>query len=239
MSLASSSIGQRRRRLAISQSNFIPWRGYFDLIASVDEFIFYDDVQYTKGDWRNRNKIKTPQGTRWLTIPVGADLRRRICDVSISDPQCGSKHWTVLTANYARAEWFEEMAAWLRPFFVEPWTSLSALNRRLTAAVCMFLGIDTKLSMSADYRAQGDRTGRLVALCEEAGASTYVSGPSAAAYLDVEAFRRRDVEVVWMDYDGYPDHPQLWGPFDPRVSILDLLFNCGPNSRRFMKLGLS
>lgn len=237
--MRSTSSIRRPRRVAVSQSNYVPWRGYFDLIASVDEFVFYDDVQYTKGDWRNRNRIKTPQGVQWLTIPVGTDLRRRICDVSIPDSSCGDKHWAVLTANYARARGFEETAAWLRPFYAEPWTSLSVLNRRLIAEMCTFLGIGTKLSQSWDYRAEGDRNGRLLALCRELEADTYVSGPSAAAYLDVEAFRRAGIEVIWMNYDGYPDYPQLWGGFDPHVSILDLLFNCGPDSRRFLKLGAS
>lgn len=227
------------RRVAISQSNYIPWRGYFDLIGSVDEFIFYDDVQYTKNDWRNRNRIKTPSGAQWLTIPVGTDLKRRICDVAIPDERCGQKHWTVLAANYQRARHFAETAAWLKPYFDEAWTSLSELNQRLIAAICASLGIEVKLSRSHDYVAEGDRNGRLVALCHEVGATTYLSGPSARNYLDVETFNRNGITVRWMDYSGYADYPQLWNSFEPQVSILDLLFNCGPDSRRFLKTGAS
>jgi hypothetical protein len=224
------------RRVAISQSNYIPWRGYFGLIGSVDEFIFYDDVQYTKNDWRNRNKIKTPQGVVWLTIPVGSNWHRRICDVLIPDRLHGRMHWTTLAANYARAAHFDEIAAWLKPLYFEPWISLSALNQRLIAAVCASLGIATKLSRSCDYSVDGDRNGRLIALCKQAEASVYVSGPSAAAYLDIDAFKRSGIDVIWMDYDGYPEYPQLWGAFEPQVSVLDLLFNCGPDSRRCLKL---
>lgn len=227
--------GKSSRRVAISQSNYIPWRGYFDLIASVDEFVFYDDVQYTTGDWRNRNRIKTPQGTQWLTIPVKAS-RRRICDIPISDVRCGHKHWTILASNYTRARYFSEVEAWLKPLYFEPWASLSELNQHLIAEVCSVLGIRTKLSRSSDYGAVGDRSGRLLALCQEVGAGTYLSGPSAAAYLDVDVFRRGGVEVAWMDYGGLPEYPQLWGSFDARVSIVDLLFNCGPDAPRFLKV---
>ena len=226
------------RRVAISQSNYIPWRGYFDLIGSVDEFIFYDDAQYTK-DWRNRNRIKTPQGPLWLTIPVGTDRNRRICDVTIPDEEAGRKHWQVLAANYKRAPYFEEIAGWLRPYFDESWTSLSLLNHRMTAAICAFLGIRTKLSRSYDYAATGDRNGRLLALCQEAGGTTYLSGPRAADYLDEQLFRDGGVAVEWMDYSNYAEYPQLWGDFEPQVSILDLLFNCGPDSPRFLKVGVS
>lgn len=234
MSTRSSSPGSARR-VAISQSNYIPWRGYFDLIASVDEFIFYDDVQYTTRDWRNRNRIKTPRGVQWLTVPVGGSRTQRICEVAIPDPDCGGKHWTVLRANYARAPFFPQIASWLEPLFREPWTSLSTLNQRLIGEVCAFLGIRTRFSRSWDYQAEGDRNGRLLALCRQAGAGTYVSGPAAAGYLDSEAFAAAGIEVVWMDYAGYAPYPQLWGPFEPQVTVLDLLFNCGPAAPRHMK----
>jgi hypothetical protein len=228
--------GKASRRIAISQSNYIPWRGYFDLIASVDEFVFYDDVQYTTRDWRNRNRIKTPQGVQWLSIPVGSN-RRKICDVFIPDVQCGRKHWAILTANYARAPYFAETEHWLKPFFWEPWTSLSELNQRLIEKICFMLGIRTQFSRSGDHHAVGDRSGRLLALCKELGASTYVSGPKAATYLDTDAFRSADVKVEWMDYGGYADYTQLWGPFEANVSIVDVLFNCGPDARSFLKAG--
>lgn len=223
-------------RVAISQSNYIPWRGYFDLIASVDEFVFYDDVQYTTRDWRNRNRIKTPRGSQWLSIPVGSS-RKKICEIQISDALCGRKHWAILDANYARAPYFEEIERWLKPLFWEPWTSLSELNQRLIAKICGVLGIQTRLSRSSDHRAVGDRSGRLLALCEELGANTYVSGPRAESYLDICAFRDAGVKVEWMDYTGYAEYPQLWGPFEPQVSIIDVLFNCGPDAPRFLKAG--
>jgi hypothetical protein len=224
------------KRVAVLQSNYIPWKGYFDLIASVDEFIFYDDVQYTKNDWRNRNLIKTPQGPQWLSIPVGAAIHRSINEVEIHDAQCGSIHWKRLCANYARAACFREMANWLEPIYCDaPWSMLSDVNRRLVTAICGFLAIDTRLSDSADFAATGDRNQRLLSLCEKSGADVYVSGPAARSYLDVSAFERASVEVAWFDYSGYPTYRQLWGDFVHGVSILDLLFNCGADARRFMK----
>lgn len=224
------------KRVAILQSNYIPWKGYFDLIAAVDEFIFYDDVQYTKGDWRNRNRIKTPHGPQWLTIPVGDSLARRIRDVAIADPACGRAHWKRLALNYGRAPHFASVARWLEPHYVDaPWTSLSPVNHRLVGAICGALGIATVRSASWDYVLEGDRNARLVSLCTQAEADVYVSGPSARGYLDVEAFDRAGIAVEWFAYDGYPEYPQLWGPFVHDVSIVDLLFQCGEQAPCFMR----
>ena len=224
------------KRVAILQSNYIPWRGYFDLVASVDELVFYDDVQYTTRDWRNRNRIKTPQGPLWLTIPVGNSVHRKIRDVGITNPQAGQAHWQRLHANYARAACYDEVAGWLQALYCEEeWTSLSAVNERFVRAICDRLGIATRLSRSSDYTLEDGRTERLVSICEQAGGSTYVSGPSARAYLDIAAFERARIDVSWFEYPAYPEHPQLWGDFVDNLSILDLLFNCGSQAPRYMK----
>jgi WbqC-like protein family len=224
------------KRLASIQSNYIPWKGYFDMIASVDEFIFYDHVQYTKKDWRNRNRIKTPQGLSWLTIPVGADIRRRICDVLLPDEAWGPAHWRVLETNYRRARFFDEISAWLAPLYLQnEHTHLSRSNRAFVEAICSYLGIRTKLEWSYNYQIEGDRTESIANLCAQACATEYVVGPAARGYLDEATFARRGITVTWFDYAGYPPYPQLWGPFEHQVSILDLLFNCGPSSARYMK----
>ncbi len=226
----------RGKRVAILQSNYVPWRGYFDLVASVDEFIFYDDVQYTKGDWRNRNRIKTAQGVKWLTVPVGADQNRLICDVAIPDPETGRAHWSTLERAYSCAPHFHRVAEWLEPYYKTPWYSLSVVNRDIAAAICGYLGVETKLSSSTDFGVAGDRSGRLLELCRAAGAEVYVSGPAARAYLDTALFETAGLEVCWFDYSGYPEYTQQWGgPFAPNVSMLDLLFNEGEAAPRFMK----
>ena len=224
------------KRVAILQSNYIPWKGYFDMIAAVDEFILYDDVQFTKNDWRNRNKIKTPKGLQWLSIPVGQDIGRRIRDVELPDSRWQEKHWKTLEANYGRAAHFAEVAAVFEPLYRGVRHShLSALNRALIEAVCGYLGIRTQISNSWDYRLAEHRIDRLVELCLQAGAAEYVTGPSARNYLDEAAFAGRGIKVSWFDYTGYSEYPQLWGGFSHEVTILDLLFNCGRDAVRYMR----
>jgi len=224
------------KRVAILQSNYIPWKGYFDFIAAVDEFILYDDVQFTKNDWRHRNRIKTPQGPAWLSIPVGPNIHRRICDVSLPSTNWRSTHWKTLAQNYRKAHCFESVATWLEPLYERgEHGTLSASNRAFIEAICAFLGITTKLSWSWDYTTKQGRTERLVDLCIQADATEYVSGPAARTYLDLAAFAARGIAVTWFDYAGYPTYPQLWQSFEHQVSIVDLLFNCGPTSAHYMK----
>lgn len=217
------------KRVAIVQSNYIPWKGYFDLIASVDEFVLYDDVQYTRRDWRNRNRIKTPDGLQWLTVPVQAKGRyeQRIRDTLIDGSAWAERHWKALTLNYRRAPAFEAVAAWLEPLYRQRWTHLSALNRSLIEAVCARLGITTRLGDSGDFVLQGERSERLASICAQAGARVYVSGPSARDYLDDGAFARQGIAVEWFHYGPYREYPQPWGAFEHHVSVLDLLFNAG------------
>ncbi len=226
------------KKVAILQSNYIPWKGYFDLIAAVDEFIFYDDMQYTKNDWRNRNRIKTPQGIQWLTIPTGQGISRRIRDVTLGDGRWQLKHWKTLEANYGRATHFQEIAGWLAPLYLDQkHDNLSAFNRLLVGAVCRYLNIGTRLSVSWDYVLPSGKTERLVDLCVQAGASEYVSGPAARDYLQSAQFAEKGMAVTWFSYAGYSEYPQLWGDFEHSVSILDLLFNCGVDSGKFMQCG--
>jgi hypothetical protein len=224
------------KKIAISQSNYIPWKGYFDLIASVDEFIIYDDMQFTKNDWRNRNKIKTPRGSEWISIPVGQNIRRRIRDVMLPETSWRQKHWMTFESNYSRAAHFQEVAEVFAPSYEQlSHTSLSTLNRQLIETVCTYLGIKTKISNSWEYRLPEGRNERLAALCVQAGATEYLSGPAAKDYIDEKIFTQNGIALTWINYDRYPEYPQLWGEFIHQVSILDLLFNCGPQAPRYMK----
>ncbi|CDZ73244.1 WbqC-like protein [Neorhizobium galegae bv. orientalis] len=223
------------KKVAILQSNYIPWKGYFDMIAAVDEFILYDDMQFTKNDWRNRNQIKTPQGVQWLSIPVGQSINRRIRDVT-TDAKWQSLHWKTLIQNYRRAPYFNEIAAWLEPLYLgASLSNLSQTNRIFIEGVCKYLSIQTVISNSWDYQVLAGKTERLADLCVQAGGTEYISGPAAKNYLDEEVFKERGIELTWFDYAGYPEYPQLWGEFTHGVTILDLLFNCGPDSGRKMK----
>lgn len=227
-----------QRRVAIVQSCYIPWKGYFDMIGSVDEFIFYDDMQYTRRDWRNRNLIKTPQGLQWLTVPVKAKGRyfQTIRETEIEDQRWRQDHWKALQQNYKRAPHFGEIAATLEPYYLErEYSLLSDLNRALVEAICPLLGITTTLKWSWDYVLAEGKTERLVDLCSQAGADVYVSGPAARDYMEPELFEAAGIELQYFDYSGYAEYPQQWGEFQHGVSVLDLLFNCGPEATRYMK----
>jgi hypothetical protein len=224
------------RKAAIVQSNYIPWKGFFDMIAAVDEFVLYDDVQFTKNDWRNRNQIKTPQGVQWLTVPVGQNINRRIRDVILADAHWQAKHWKTIESNYRRAPHFGSVAEKLEPLYIQQQhIRLSSLNRALIEVVCEFLGITTKISNSWDYTLAEGKTQRLVDLCNQIGATEYISGPSARNYIDEEAFARQGIKLTWFDYSGYPEYSQLWGGFVHAVSIIDLLFNCGEEAPKYMR----
>ncbi|MGD9968697.1 MAG: WbqC family protein [Hyphomonadaceae bacterium] len=228
------------KRIAILQSNYIPWRGYFDIIGLVDEFVLLDNVQYTKNDWRNRNRIPNGGDGIWLTIPVRtADKAiQNIDEAMISDPRWARKHWLTLSQTYARAPHFAHyesvFAELYRRAADEP--MLATVNRIFIDGVCAILGITTPISQ-AEAVDTGDPTERVVQLCRSRGATRYLSGPSARDYVQTGAFDRAGVTLEYMDYSGYAPYRQRHQPFDPAVSILDLLFNEGPDAARFMSFG--
>ena len=226
------------KRVAILQSNYIPWRGYFDIIGLVDEFILYDVAQYTKNDWRNRNRIRTSQGEQWLTIPVVTSGRfgQTIDETEIVPSDWAERHWKSLSQAYARAPYFERYRGVLEAAYAEcaGATHLSRVNRRLLETVTQMLGIGTPITSARDYVFSGDRSGRLMTLCQSAGATAYLTGPSARDYLDVDRFSAAGIAVTFMDYSGYAPYPQVHGGFVPDVSALDLLFNTGDSARDYL-----
>lgn len=226
------------KKVAILQSNYIPWKGYFDIISQVDEFILFDDMQYTKRDWRNRNLIKTPQGLQWLTVPVlvKGKFNQPIRETKIDGADWQSTHWKSLEQNYRSADHFTEIAKWLAPLYLEQTSeSISDLNRKFLEAICNYLHITTKIKNSWDYQVVAGKTERLASICQQAGATEYISGPSARAYVDENIFSEMNIKLTWFEYGPYPTYTQLWGDFRHEVSILDLLFNCGRNAPHFMK----
>jgi hypothetical protein len=225
------------KRVAILQSNYVPWKGYFDIIGSVDVFIFHDDLQYTKNDWRNRNKIKTPKGTEWITVPCGTNEHRLICDVELVDSAWQRNHWNKIQTYYAKTPYF----SFYRPFFEElyfgqKWRNLSTMNQFFIKSICKdLLGITTRFEDSRAYGLKKTKGDRVIELLNKAGATAYLSGPAAKSYLSEPAFEAEGISLEWISYTGYPEHPQLYPPFDHAVSIIDLLFNCGENSCAYMK----
>ena len=218
------------KKVAILQSNYIPWKGYFDMIASVDEFILYDDMQYTRRDWRNRNQIKTPQGIQWITVPVRVKgkYHQTIRETEIDGTEWQAAHWKSIAQNYRKAPYFAEIAAIFEPLYLEnKYSHISLLNRTFIEAICCYLGIDTKITNSWDYNLVDGKTERLADLCQQAHGSEYISGPAAKGYLNEQVFHDYGIEIKWFDYNGYQEYPQQWGDFVHGVSILDMLFNLG------------
>lgn len=226
------------KRIAIVQSSYVPWKGYFDLIRAVDEFVLYDDVQFTRRDWRSRNRIKTANGLLWLSVPVTVKGRftQRICDTVISEQGWAERHWRSIRHAYARAPHFKTYESALEQLFATATaTNLSHVNHQLTAGLCRLLGVQTPFRWSTEYASSGDRTARLVSICRQAGATEYVSGPAARAYLEPQQFEDAGIRLLYADYAGYPEYEQLYPPFEHAVTIIDLLVHAGPESRRFLK----
>lgn len=227
------------KRIAIVQSSYIPWKGYLDLIRAVDEFVLYDDMQFTKRDWRSRNRIKTANGLHWLSVPIDVKgkFNQAIRDARVADASWSSSHWKTIAQAYAKAPYFgdyaERVAAIYESLADEP--SLSVINHRLITLCCALLDIRTPITWSHQYAQREGKSERLISICEAAGASSYLSGPAARDYMDLDAFERAGIEVTFADYAGYRQYPQLHGPFEHAVSALDLLFMTGPDAHAYLK----
>jgi hypothetical protein len=221
------------RRVVINQSNYLPWKGYFDLIHDADVFIFLDDVQYTKNDWRNRNRIKGPNGLQWLTIPIGGMNDRTIEAVPLPDGNWRIKHWRSLQQVYGRTSHFGRYEACLKSVYEGPrrWSRLSEMNQWLIETIARdFLGLTTRFTRASDYGVDGGGEERVLGLVKAAGGTRYVSGPAGQSYLNPARFAAAGLEIEWKDYQGYPEYPQLYPPFEHAVSVLDLLFSVGPDA---------
>ncbi|MCW3105270.1 MAG: putative rane protein [Bacteroidetes bacterium] len=227
------------KKVFISQSNYIPWRGYFHAISSVDEFIVYDEVQYTRRDWRNRNRITTPAGDLWLSIPVEVKNRfhQKISEARISDSSWARNHWKTLQTNYAKSPWFKTYAPLFKALYLgKEYTQLREVNYDFIELICFILEIKTKITFSPDLP-PGNRSERLLAICKKAGATDYYSGPAAKNYLDEELFRSQGVNIHYFDYSAYKPYPRRQGVLSAELSVLDLIFNTGPDAALYLKPG--
>lgn len=209
------------------------------MINCVDEFIIYDEMQYTKRDWRNRNQILTPQGPIWLTIPVKVKgkFTQKINETEVEGTVWAEKHWKTLEANYKKTPYFTNYSSELKRLYElsAKETQLSVINLLFLKKLNSILGINTYISSCTDYNLIEGQSERLVDLCQKAKASTYISGPAAKNYLREDIFEENSISVCWMNYQGYPEYRQHHNQFNNFVSILDLLFNEGPNAQKFMK----
>jgi WbqC-like protein family len=225
------------------QPSYIPWRGYFDQIYQADIFVFFDNVQYDKRGWRNRNRIKTPHGVQWLTIPVhskGAQTENiSINQIHISwDRPWNEEHWKTLKMAYTKAPYFKRYAPLLESFYATQPEMLSDFAIETTIALANELGIThptfmRSSSLGVPGSKTGNKTDRLINILNKLGATTYITGPSAKDYIEPEKFQAAQIKLLYMSYN-YIEYPQLYPPYDPQVSILDLLLMTGPDAMNFI-----
>lgn len=229
-----------KKTVVIVQSSYIPWKGFFDLMDRADEFIIYDDMQFTKRDWRNRNMIKTPVGASWLTIPViqKGNFYQPINETKIVDNKWAAKHWKTIAQNYAKAPYFQDYKCIIEKLYSECESEiyLSQINYKFIIKIAEVMGIKSKISWSTDYVINDNfkKSERLIALCQEAHATDYLTGPSAKNYIDAHLFDEAKIRVHYIDY-AYKPYPQLFDGFLHHVSILDLLFNTGGDAYSYIK----
>ena len=226
------------KRVGIIQSSYIPWRGYFDFIRSVDLFVIYDDVQYPVGrSWRSRNQVKTQNGLKWLTVPVSHHCRGLTIDQVTIAPHEGKPwqkiHRGTLQDALRKAPFFRDAMELWEEGIAKGGQTISELNVNLIRCVCRFLEIHTPIVLSREYAVQGAKTERLINLMKKTTGTVYVSGPSARNYIEEDLFRESGMGLEYKTYD-YDPYPQLWGEFVGAVSVLDLIANVGPEAKRFL-----
>lgn len=224
----------------ILQPSYIPWRGYFHQIAKSDLFVFFDDVQYDKRGWRNRNKIKTAAGSSWLSIPVfnkGAQTDHLpINHIEVCwDRPWNREHWNSIKLAYRKAPFFEQTAAVLEPFYASTPNMLADFTIEQTIALARHLGIkNTRYMRSSEIEGvTGTKTDRLIDILKKVNATHYISGPSARDYIEKEKFEEAGISLEFMVYD-YPEYPQFYPPFEAQVSIIDLMFMTGPDAIHYI-----
>lgn len=218
--------------VAIIQSSYIPWKGYFDIINDADIFIFLDDVQYTKSDWRNRNKIKNSQGVQWLTIPVGSHIDKLIKEVKLPQNKWKENHYKSIYHNYSKSPFFSKYEDYLyHIYFEKEFKYLSEFNQYVIKLISKeILNIKVEFIDSSIFKVEGRKDDRLIELIKQVNGTEYISGPSAKNYIQEEKFLNSGIKLLYKDYSGYPEYPQLYPPFTHQVSVLDLIFNTGSNA---------
>lgn len=226
------------KKVAILQSSYIPWKGYFDIIRNVDEFVLLDDVQFTRRDWRNRNRIKTRNGPLWLTIPVQVKNKyhQLIKDTRINGNSWANQHLTSIEHHLGKCMHFKTCRPVLSSLYEEAMEHelLSSVNYLFIKRICELLSISTPLRWSSEFELHPEKSRKLLNICKDLSADVYVSGPAAKDYLDCKIFEDEGVSVEWFDYSGFPEYEQLHPPFEHAVSIIDLLANTGDSAQEFL-----
>jgi len=222
--------------LSVHQPQYIPWLGYFHKIAKSDLFIFLDDVQYKKREFQNRNKIKTASGPLWLTVPVvtKGHYTQNIKDVLINNEEdWASDHLKSIEHNYSKAACFQEHRQFFQALYKKKHEMLIDTSMEMINYSLNYLNIQTPVKMSSEFQIKSMSTQRIIDLCKAAGADTYLSGSGGRDYMDVSLFEKNNIKLLFQDFK-HPQYPQLFGSFEPFLSIVDLFLNCGIESREIL-----
>jgi hypothetical protein len=217
--------------VAVHQPQYLPWLGYFDKIRQSDAFCLLDNVQYKKNEWQNRNRIKTAQGWQWLTVPVHYKFPQKISEIKINHQvRWRKKHLQALKTNYKKARFFSDYFDLFEDTLAKDWVYLSELNAFFIKQLLAILDIPAKpLVLSSGFTLSEDPTDRLIDICKALGGTAYLSGQDGAKYMDMARFKERNIRVVFQKFE-HPTYTQLFGDFISHLSVVDLLFNCGPDS---------
>ncbi len=224
------------RVLAAHQPQYLPWLGFFDKLAQADVFVLLDDVQFKKNDWQNRNRIKGPSGPQWITVPVRHKFPQTIAEVEVRETEpWRRKHQRALESNYGKAVYFADEMPLVAGVLDQSWTHLAPLNIELIRGLAARLGIGTDIRLGSAIEVRADPTLRLLDLCRELGADTYLSGADGG-YLEQGHFDEAGIELRFQSYE-HPTYAQLHGDFEPYMSVVDLLMNCGEDSSSIIRSG--
>ena len=233
-----------KNKIIITQSNYIPWKGYFTTMRKATHIVMYDDMQYTKRDWRNRNKIITPSGSKWLSIPVKVKgkYHQKINETVVSEANWNEKHWNMIYQNYKKSEYFDKYGTYFKEIYLKKLKNieyLSNINRIMLERCIELLDINIEILDSRDFNLIGDKTEKLVNICKDLSADEYFTGPAAKAYMNESAFNRQGIKVSYYDLDNFPEYNQMWNGFDHYVSILDMFFNLGDYTKNYLNWSLN
>jgi len=220
-------------KVIITQSNYIPWKGYFSAMREATHLVLYDDMQYTKRDWRNRNMLITPNGPKWLSVPIEVKGKyyQKINEAKVSDLGWGVKHWDFIKSNYKNSSYFNEYKNYFEDLYLNPPSEfLSEINLEFIKRIITLLNIDIEILSSKEFELKGNKTEKLINICKELNASKYYTGPAAKNYMDENLFMDNNIKIEYYNFSGYPEYKQQWGDFTHNVSILDMFFNLGPET---------
>tara|TARA_A100001515_G_scaffold69483_3_gene55247 strand:- start:1086 stop:1784 length:699 start_codon:yes stop_codon:yes gene_type:complete len=227
-----------RNKIIITQSNYIPWKGYFTTMRHATHIVLYDDAQYTKRDWRNRNKIITQKGPTWLTIPIDVKgkFNQKVNEAKVKNNQWSIDHWNKLRENYKKAPHFKQYSKYFEDIYLKQLPKheyLSDINRIMLKICIDLLGIEIEILDSREFNIRGGKTGKLINICKDLEADEYFTGPAAKGYMEENLFDENNIKLTYYDLENFPEYNQSWNDFSHFVSVLDMFFNLGDETSKY------